>query len=418
MSSLCTNTIQLGVTDSEWKEIKQSLKDGIIRWPFGMSESDFFEESKSIFFNSKNYPGAWKEGYMADLSKAYPSVVFDYSANLEFEGKMGAWFCDGEETYESKAQTIKKDVYKKEYERFMSATSQCASGIMHRVEVLPNGCVFAEGENRYGECNVSTWSDIKKISCGNWHTVGLKHDGTILTCGSNYNGQCDIPDIDDTIIDISCGRYHTAYLLESGRVLIMGEVQDEASDPSPEDATRYAYWQGPRYEPVIKEKFPFIAELKIDKHMNGWEHMNEVIEEISVGEELILKPSKECGYEAFVFDKDKNPIGKIMYFGIGNIITDMNHIKATVKDVTPLSKRRKGTKYAQMNVELEYIEKRDDFYDRMIQVGPTSHWPKATKIKSVFDAVAGVTESGEILVEGFCPCSNEEIKKYFKTSEE
>jgi hypothetical protein len=30
------------------------------------------------------------------------------------------------------------------------------------------------------------------VSAGGYHTVGLKADGTVITVGSNYQGQCDV----------------------------------------------------------------------------------------------------------------------------------------------------------------------------------------------------------------------------------
>ena len=30
------------------------------------------------------------------------------------------------------------------------------------------------------------------IAAGNYHTVGLKSDGTVVAVGDNYSGQCDV----------------------------------------------------------------------------------------------------------------------------------------------------------------------------------------------------------------------------------
>lgn len=91
---------------------------------------------------------------------------------------------------------------------------------------MPDGRVAADGENRFGECNIFSWTNIKEISCGNWHTAGLKKDGTLVACESNSNGQCDVEDVIGKAV--SCGRHHTAVLLDNGKVVIMDKLEQEA----------------------------------------------------------------------------------------------------------------------------------------------------------------------------------------------
>jgi hypothetical protein len=45
---------------------------------------------------------------------------------------------------------------------------------------------------------------------------------------------------------------------------------------------------------------------------------------------------------------------------------------------------------------------------------PILRWPPVKKIKSVFDAVAGIDEDGNIWVDGFCPCSESDLISMFK----
>lgn len=46
----------------------------------------------------------------------------------------------------------------------------------------------------YGACDVSGWTDIVEITCGDDHTVGLRYDGTVAAVGSNTKGQCNVSD--------------------------------------------------------------------------------------------------------------------------------------------------------------------------------------------------------------------------------
>ena len=98
------------------------------------------------------------------------------------------------------------------------------------MEIMPDGRVAADGDNMFGECDIFSWKDVRKVSCGNWHTAGLLGDGTLVACGSNANGQCDVSDLPCGVMDISCGRYHTAILLETGKVIVKGTLEQEAAE--------------------------------------------------------------------------------------------------------------------------------------------------------------------------------------------
>jgi alpha-tubulin suppressor-like RCC1 family protein len=43
-----------------------------------------------------------------------------------------------------------------------------------------------------GKCNVSEWTDVIAVSAKSLHTIGLKADGTVVSTGYNYYGQCDV----------------------------------------------------------------------------------------------------------------------------------------------------------------------------------------------------------------------------------
>ncbi|MCQ4022819.1 hypothetical protein [Ruminococcus sp. zg-924] len=58
----------------------------------------------------------------------------------------------------------------------------------HIVGLKSDGTVIAQGLNRYGECNVSEWTDIISIATDYQRTVGLKSDGTVVTTGNNRDG--------------------------------------------------------------------------------------------------------------------------------------------------------------------------------------------------------------------------------------
>ena len=108
----------------------------------------------------------------------------------------------------------------------------------HTVGLKYDGTVVAAGESIYGECDVSSWSNIVDIAAGYRHTVGLKQDGTVVAVGSNENGQCDVADWTD-IVSVTAGKYCTVGLRSDGTVVITGTHHD----PRDPDAAAIANWK-------------------------------------------------------------------------------------------------------------------------------------------------------------------------------
>ena len=409
MANYCWSKITASATNSEWKEISTAFSNDRIDWSIGTEGPDCNDWNKEISCENKWSPTPWNEGKMAALSESYPSVQFYYHATYEGgERPDSAWFCNGDETNKKGAESSRKQAYRDEVQRFVSATQRVADGIVHRVEIMPDGRVAADGENRFGECNIFPWTDIKQISCGNWHTVGLRKDGTVVACGSNANGQCDVSDLPGRAIAISCGRYHTAILLDSGKVIVRGHLEQEAAAPNVQEEVA-----------LTPSDFPLIEDLRLDKYIKGWEKMNDRIELMSVGDELTFKKVSQDGEISFeVLNMRGEKIGNLWTGHDKSLSKMLNKVKVTVNTVTPLSARRKGSKYAAMSIRIDYnsdnsaaAKKANTTLGGYSQTRIAS-WPAVTRIKSIFDAVIGVTSSGEVLVDGFCPCSESDIYKY------
>ena len=71
-----------------------------------------------------------------------------------------------------------------------------SAGAYHTVGLSSNGMVVTTGGNRkdlnYGQCDVTGWSDIVAVSAG-WHqTIGVRANGTVVAIGDNADGQCNV----------------------------------------------------------------------------------------------------------------------------------------------------------------------------------------------------------------------------------
>ena len=66
------------------------------------------------------------------------------------------------------------------------ATPMVAAGFKHTIGLKSNGTLVATGDNNYGQCDVSGWTDIAWVATGSYHTVGLKSDGTVVAAGLEF----------------------------------------------------------------------------------------------------------------------------------------------------------------------------------------------------------------------------------------
>jgi len=90
------------------------------------------------------------------------------------------------------------------------------------VGLKSDGTVVAVGSNVYGQCNVSSWTDITRVAAGSEFTIGLKSDGTVVAVGINSEGQCDISSWTG-IIQVAAGYDFSVGLKADGTVVAVGD---------------------------------------------------------------------------------------------------------------------------------------------------------------------------------------------------
>ena len=97
----------------------------------------------------------------------------------------------------------------------------------HAVFLISDGSAVAVGSNDDGQCDLPELEEnatYTQVSAGNCHTACLRHDGVAVACGWNDSGQCDLPDLDEGVryTQVSAGRRNTGLLRSDGTAAVCG----------------------------------------------------------------------------------------------------------------------------------------------------------------------------------------------------
>lgn len=96
-----------------------------------------------------------------------------------------------------------------------------AAGNYHTVGLKSDGTVLAVGYNDWGGANVSSWTNITAVAAGYDHSVGLKANGTVVAVTENDYGQTNVSSWTN-ITAVAAGAYHTVGLRSDGTVVAAG----------------------------------------------------------------------------------------------------------------------------------------------------------------------------------------------------
>ena len=80
----------------------------------------------------------------------------------------------------------------------MTQVKQISVGEFHTVALLADGSIVCWGDNDYGQCDVPTSigtqeNPVASVAASRCHTVAVLADGTVACWGDNQYGQCDVP---------------------------------------------------------------------------------------------------------------------------------------------------------------------------------------------------------------------------------
>ncbi len=97
-----------------------------------------------------------------------------------------------------------------------------AAGLRHSLMVRMDGTVLSCGDNSKGQTDTGDWTDIVMVAAGYYHSAGLRKDGTVVAVGDNSVGQLKV-DGWKNVVKIACAAYNTVGITEDGTVLIAGK---------------------------------------------------------------------------------------------------------------------------------------------------------------------------------------------------
>jgi len=156
-----------------------------------------------------------------------PSVRYKHATELEEQGKLG----EAAIAYENAGNFKDAEDRSKALWEQVTLRDTISTREYHTVGLKTDGTVVAVGNNLYTQCDISDWTDIVAISAGYYHTVGLKADGTVVAVGDNEDGQCDVSEWTD-VVAISAGGSHTVGLKADGTVVAVGSNSSGQCDVS------------------------------------------------------------------------------------------------------------------------------------------------------------------------------------------
>lgn len=168
----------------------------------------------------------WKDVVAIDASSRF-TVGLTKNKELLFAGI---------DNGQAKDFEIHKDEWKDVVNISASGGEKGMKGTGHTVGLKSDGTLVAVGDNSYGQCDFSDtekWSEIVKITTGEWYTVGLKSNGTVVMTGKNFKRHKYIDEeilkAHDNIVDIAAGGGQTILLTEDGEIICFG-FDDEGKD--------------------------------------------------------------------------------------------------------------------------------------------------------------------------------------------
>jgi hypothetical protein len=99
-----------------------------------------------------------------------------------------------------------------------------AAGDWHSLALKADGTVVAWGDNSWGQCNIpANLTGVAAVGAGGYHSLALKGNGTVVGWGANYDEQANPPTPITNATAIAAGTWHSLALLADGTVTGWGD---------------------------------------------------------------------------------------------------------------------------------------------------------------------------------------------------
>ena len=116
-----------------------------------------------------------------------------------------------------------------------------AGGDYHSVAIRHDGTLVAWGFDDEGQIDVPTNSlPFVSVAAGADHNLAIADDGSVVAWGLDDSGQTDVPSTVSSVLSVAAGESHSLALLASGTVVAWGDDTYGQTDP-PSDACP-GYW--------------------------------------------------------------------------------------------------------------------------------------------------------------------------------
>lgn len=195
----------------EYKDSQEMIKECDYLLALGLVENEKYIEAVNAFKQIEEYKDS-SEIIDSCIETIYNNAVCAHENGNSQQAIQNFFATEGY-----------KDSEKFLREIFSSRYETISAGDYHTVAIKNDGTVVAAGRTEYGRCDVSDWADIIEVSAGWNHIVGLKSDGTVVATGDNYYGQCDVSGWTN-IISVNAGEGRTIGVKSDGTVVVTGNT--------------------------------------------------------------------------------------------------------------------------------------------------------------------------------------------------
>jgi alpha-tubulin suppressor-like RCC1 family protein len=108
--------------------------------------------------------------------------------------------------------------------RTRRATTKISAGNFYSLALKNDGTVVGWGQNDYGQAtSPAGLSGVIAVAAGRHHSLALKNDGTVVGWGYNYFSQTTIPAGLSGVIAVAAGHFHSLALKNDGTVVAWGD---------------------------------------------------------------------------------------------------------------------------------------------------------------------------------------------------